>query len=85
MIQDAPVSDPPLSAVFLARMAKEIPNVRYFKIEVVQAATKVRQMIELLRWEEVDEAADRQARGPRRFVGCLRRSAFSLAKAFSMG
>ena len=47
MIQDAPVSGTPLSAAFLVRMAKEIPNVCYFKIEVAQAATKLRQMIEL--------------------------------------
>src|SRR3954469_10135411 len=47
MIQDAPVSGTPLSAAFLVRMAQEIPNVRYFKIEVPQAATKLRQMIEL--------------------------------------
>jgi dihydrodipicolinate synthase/N-acetylneuraminate lyase len=33
MIQDAPVSGTPLSATFLARMAKEIRNVAYFKIE----------------------------------------------------
>ena len=47
MIQDAPVSGTPLSAAFLARMAKEIPNVSYFKIETAQAAAKLRQMIEL--------------------------------------
>jgi dihydrodipicolinate synthase/N-acetylneuraminate lyase len=47
MIQDAPVSGTPLSAPFLVRMAKEIPNISYFKIEVTQAATKLRQMIEL--------------------------------------
>ena len=47
MIQDAPVSGTPLSAAFLVRMAQEIPKVRYFKIEVAQAATKLRQMIEL--------------------------------------
>src|SRR5262245_47175874 len=34
MIQDAPVSGTALSAGFLARMAKEIANVSYFKIEV---------------------------------------------------
>jgi len=34
MIQDAPVSGTSLSAPFLARMAKEIANVAYFKIEV---------------------------------------------------
>jgi len=47
MIQDAPVSGTPLSAAFLVRMAQEIPNVCYFKIEVPQAAAKLRHMIEL--------------------------------------
>jgi 2-keto-3-deoxy-L-arabinonate dehydratase len=47
MIQDAPVSGTPLSAAFLVRMAQEIPNIRYFKTEVPQAAAKLRQMIEL--------------------------------------
>jgi len=47
MIQDAPVSGTALSATFLARMAREIPNVAYFKIEVPGAATKLREMIRL--------------------------------------
>jgi 2-keto-3-deoxy-L-arabinonate dehydratase len=47
MIQDAPVSGTPLPAAFLVRMAQEIANVCYFKIEVTQAAAKLRQMIEL--------------------------------------
>ncbi|MCI0752227.1 dihydrodipicolinate synthase family protein [Teichococcus vastitatis] len=47
MIQDAPVSGTPLSAALLARMAKEIPNVSYFKIEVAQAAAKLRSLLEL--------------------------------------
>jgi 4-hydroxy-tetrahydrodipicolinate synthase/2-keto-3-deoxy-L-arabinonate dehydratase len=47
MIQDAPVSGTPLSAAFLARMARELPGVRYFKIETAQAAAKLRAMIEL--------------------------------------
>lgn len=47
MIQDAPVAGTPLSAPFLARMAKEIANVSYFKIEVPQAAAKLREMIRL--------------------------------------
>jgi 2-keto-3-deoxy-L-arabinonate dehydratase len=47
MIQDAPVAGTPLSAAFLARMAQEIPNVGYFKIEVPQAAAKLRSLIEL--------------------------------------
>src|SRR3954447_5262030 len=47
MIQDAPVAGTPLSAAFLARMAKEIEHVGYFKIEVPQAAAKLREMIQL--------------------------------------
>jgi 2-keto-3-deoxy-L-arabinonate dehydratase len=47
MIQDAPVSGTTLSAPFLARMAKEIANVAYFKIEVPFAAAKLREMIRL--------------------------------------
>jgi 4-hydroxy-tetrahydrodipicolinate synthase len=47
MIQDAPVAGTPLSAAFLVRMAQEIPNIRYFKIEVPQAATKLREIIRL--------------------------------------
>ena len=47
MIQDAPVAGTPLSAAFLVRMAKEIPNIRYFKIETAQAAAKLREMIRL--------------------------------------
>lgn len=45
MIQDAPVSGTTLSASFLARMAREIANVSYFKIEVPQAANKLRALI----------------------------------------
>jgi len=47
MIQDAPVSGTPLSAGFLARMAREIENVAYFKIETAGAATKLRELIAL--------------------------------------
>lgn len=47
MIQDAPVSGTALSAPFLARMAQEIANVAYFKIEVPGAASKLRELIEL--------------------------------------
>jgi len=47
MIQDAPVAGTPLSAPFLARMAREIENVAYFKIETAQAASKLRELIEL--------------------------------------
>ncbi|PMS38528.1 4-hydroxy-tetrahydrodipicolinate synthase [Trinickia symbiotica] len=45
MIQDAPLSGVPLSVSFLARLAREIPLVRYFKIEVPQAAAKLRALI----------------------------------------
>jgi 2-keto-3-deoxy-L-arabinonate dehydratase len=47
MIQDAPVAGTPLSAPFLAKLAKEIANVSYFKIETAQAASKLRELIEL--------------------------------------
>ncbi len=45
MIQDAPVAGTPLSSGFLARMAREIANVSYFKIEMPQAANKLRALI----------------------------------------
>src|SRR6185437_1149956 len=47
MIQDAPVSGTALSAAFLARMAREIEQVCYFKIEVPGTAAKLRELIEL--------------------------------------
>lgn len=47
MIQDAPVSGTTLSAPFLVRMAKEIRNVAYFKIETPGAASKLRELIRL--------------------------------------
>src|SRR5437899_5877726 len=45
MIQDAPVAGTPLSVALLARMAREIPNISYFKIEVPMAAAKLRDLI----------------------------------------
>jgi 2-keto-3-deoxy-L-arabinonate dehydratase len=47
MIQDAPMAGTSLSATFLARMAKEITNVSYFKIEVPGTASKLRDLIAL--------------------------------------
>ena len=47
MIQDAPASGTPLSAAFLARMAREIEHVAYFKIETPGAASKLRELIRL--------------------------------------
>ncbi len=47
MIQDAPVSGTALSAKFLARMAQEIEQVAYFKIETPGAASKLRELIQL--------------------------------------
>lgn len=47
MIQDAPVAGTPMSAAFLARMARELPRVRYFKIETAGAAAKLRELIRL--------------------------------------
>ncbi|HEV8633511.1 MAG TPA: dihydrodipicolinate synthase family protein [Chloroflexota bacterium] len=46
MIQDAPVSGTVLPAPFLARLAREIDRISYFKIEVPGAATKLRALIE---------------------------------------
>ena len=47
MIQDAPVAGTPLPAPLLARMAREIGHVAYFKIETAGAAAKLRALIEL--------------------------------------
>jgi len=47
MIQDAPVSGTLLPASFLAQLAREIEHVAYFKIETPQAASKLRELIEL--------------------------------------
>jgi 4-hydroxy-tetrahydrodipicolinate synthase/2-keto-3-deoxy-L-arabinonate dehydratase len=47
MIQDAPVAGTPLPAAFLARMARQIENVAYFKIETAGAASKLRELIRL--------------------------------------
>lgn len=46
MVQDAPVSGTPLPVSLLARMAREIEQVSYFKIEVPYAAGKLRALIE---------------------------------------
>ena len=47
MIQDAPVSGTVLSAAFLARMAKELERVAYFKIESAGASSKLRELLRL--------------------------------------
>ncbi len=47
MIQDAPVAGTPLSARFLAQLAREIEHVAWFKIETPGAASKLRELIEL--------------------------------------
>lgn len=47
MVQDAPAAGTPLSAAFLARMAREIEHVSYFKIETAGAASKLRELIRL--------------------------------------
>ena len=46
MIQDAPVSGTNLSAAFLAKLAREVAAVAYFKIEVPFAANKLRDLID---------------------------------------
>lgn len=45
MVQDAPISGVTLSVPFLARMAREIEQVKLFKIETPQAAAKLRALI----------------------------------------
>ena len=45
MVQDAPLSGVPLSVPFLARLAGEVPQVCYLKIEVAGAAAKLRALI----------------------------------------
>jgi 2-keto-3-deoxy-L-arabinonate dehydratase len=47
MIQDAPAAGTPLSAAFLARIAREAAQVSYFKIETAGAAAKIRELIRL--------------------------------------
>lgn len=47
MVQDAPASGTVLSAPFLARMAREIEHLAYFKIETAGAAAKLRELIRL--------------------------------------
>jgi dihydrodipicolinate synthase/N-acetylneuraminate lyase len=45
MVQDAPLSGVALSVPFLARLARELPHVSYFKIEVPGTAAKLRALI----------------------------------------
>ena len=45
MVQDAPLSGVTLSVPFLVRLAREIEQVRLFKIETPQAAAKLRALI----------------------------------------
>jgi 2-keto-3-deoxy-L-arabinonate dehydratase len=47
MIQDAPVSGTMLGVSLLARLARELANVAYFKIEMPQTAAKLRALIAL--------------------------------------
>ena len=46
MVQDAPLSGVALSVAFLVRLAREVPLVRYFKIEMPGTAAKLRALIE---------------------------------------
>ena len=47
MIQDAPAAGTPLPPALLAKMAKEIEQVSYFKMETAGAANKLRDLIAL--------------------------------------
>ena len=46
MVQDAPLSGTTLSVPLLVRLAHEVPQLRYFKIEVPNTAGKLRALIE---------------------------------------
>src|SRR5436190_1496896 len=45
MVQDHPVSGVPMNADFLARLAVEIENVSYFKLEFTQSPYKMSRML----------------------------------------
>jgi len=47
IVQDAPMAGTAMTPAFLVKMAREIPHVTYFKIEVPQAAAKLREMLRL--------------------------------------
>ena len=46
MVQDAPMSGTPLSVPFLLRLGAAVPLVRAFKVEVADAASKLRALVE---------------------------------------
>jgi 2-keto-3-deoxy-L-arabinonate dehydratase len=46
MVQDAPLSGVSLSVAFMLRLAREVPQVGYFKIETPNAAAKLRALIQ---------------------------------------
>lgn len=46
MVQDAPLSGVNLSVPFLVRLAREVPVIRYFKIEMPGTAAKLRSLID---------------------------------------
>ena len=46
MVQDAPLSGVNLSVPLLVRLCREVPSVRYFKVEVPGAAAKLRGLID---------------------------------------
>jgi dihydrodipicolinate synthase/N-acetylneuraminate lyase len=46
MVQDAPLSGVTLSVPFLVQLARKVPQVSYFKIEVPGSAAKLRSLIE---------------------------------------
>ena len=60
MVQDAPLSGVQLPVPLLVRLAREVPLVRYFKIEVAGAAAKLRSLIEA--GGDVDRTARSTAR-----------------------
>ena len=47
LVQDAPISGTALSASFLAALARDLPSIRWFKIEVPESASKLRELLRL--------------------------------------
>ncbi|MDQ1581203.1 MAG: 2-keto-3-deoxy-L-arabinonate dehydratase [Microbacteriaceae bacterium] len=45
MVQDAPMSPTTLSVSLLARLAREVPQIRYAKVEMPQTADKLRKLV----------------------------------------
>ena len=71
MVQDAPLSGVSLPVPFLARLAREVPQVRYFKIELPGTAAKLRALISRAASGPAPPGHSFAARDDRRLLGCV--------------